>query len=175
MSNKDMQSNNPKEQPKQKVKCPYCSTLFSRREEEFVTHSNRYYHKSCFEKYKQGADDRRELIDYIMELYDLRIPTGMILKQISKYTSEPYNYSLKGIKTTLHYFHEIKGNEVLQDSRVGIGIVEYVYDEALRYYSNLQHLYESNEKATISNQAEKLKIKNTPIKKKKNYIDISQI
>jgi hypothetical protein len=65
-------------------------------------------------------------------LYSIDIPTGWILKQIKDF-KEQFNYTYKGIKSTLHYFFEIQEGNDVADS-LGIGIVPFVYDEAKKFY-----------------------------------------
>lgn len=53
---------------------------------------------------------------------------------------------------TLQYFHEIKGNEVIDGT--GIGIVEYVYEDAKAYFINLSEVFSHNSTIQIDNKEE---------------------
>lgn len=77
------------------VKCPYCETKLDK--DSAIPYKKRYYHEKCFNTWKQEADHRKELIQYICNLYGLTSPTGMMLKQIKEYQEE-YGYKLKGIE-----------------------------------------------------------------------------
>lgn len=115
---------------KQKAKCKYCDGEIPKG--EGVKHGSRYFHEKCYEEWKEQADDRTQLIEYIMDLHNIDRPSGMMLKQIKEFQEEPYNYKLKGMLLALKYFHEIQGKPVLDSS--GIGIVAYVYEQAKQYY-----------------------------------------
>lgn len=113
-----------------KVKCPECGTYNDK--ENTVYHNSKYYCKICFENKQKEAQDYKNLVAYICELYQIEAPTGWILKQIKDY-KEQFNFTYRGIKTTLHYFYEIQKGNSVEDS-MGIGIVPFVYDEAKRFY-----------------------------------------
>lgn len=123
------------------VKCPYCEEQIDRNTEDFTQHSNRYFHKECFNQRQEEIEERNrprnDLIDYICELHNLQRPNGFILRQIKEFEEE-YGYTLKGIEFSLRYFHDIEGNPVVE--RTGIGIVPHVYEDAKRYYSNIARI-----------------------------------
>lgn len=144
----------------QKVKCPYCGERFDK--EIGVKKSNRYYHPECFEKERrekldkkkqqakkkedQSCEDpevlaRKELIDYIDNLYGRHRLNPMLFKQIKSMREEGYTY--QGMKLTLWYFHELKNNPVLEDS--GIGIIPYIYEETKRWYIKAKNASDSYE------------------------------
>jgi hypothetical protein len=112
------------------VKCPLCGTFNEK--ENAIYHNSKYYCKVCYENKQNESNDYKELISYICELYSIDIPTGWILKQIKDF-KEQFNYTYKGIKSTLHYFFEIQEGNDVADS-MGIGIVPFVYDEAKKFY-----------------------------------------
>lgn len=113
-----------------KVKCPECGMFNDK--ENTVHHNSKYYCKVCYENRTRESQDYKDLIDYICELYKIDAPTGWMLKQIKDF-KEQFNYTYRGIKTTLHYFYELqKGNDV-SDS-MGIGIVPFIYEEAKKFY-----------------------------------------
>ena len=111
-----------------KVKCPECGTYNDK--ENTVYHNSKYYCKICFENKQKEAQDYKNLVAYICELYQIEAPTRWMLKQIKDY-KEQFNFTYRGIKTTLHYFYEIQEGNSVEDS-MGIGIVPFVYDEAKR-------------------------------------------
>ena len=113
-----------------KLKCPECGTYNDK--ENTVYHNSKYYCKICFENKQKEAQDYKNLVAYICELYQIEAPTGWMLKQIKDY-KEQFNFTYRGIKTTLHYFYEIQEGNSVEDS-MGIGIVPFVYDEAKRFY-----------------------------------------
>lgn len=126
------------------VKCPVCEEYFDRDEEEFVTYSKRHYHKSCFDTYKKDADQYKDLIEYICTLRNETKPTTFVTKQIQRFRSDEFGYTVQGIKLALYYYTEILGKRLIQDKKVGIGIVEYIYDEAQQYFLDLQDVVKHN-------------------------------
>ena len=113
-----------------KVKCPECGTYNDK--ENAVAYNSRYYCKVCFANRTRDAEDYKDLIAYICDLYCIEAPTGWMLKQIKDF-KEQYKYTYKGMKSTLHYFYEIlEGNDTANS--IGIGIIPFVYDEAKKFY-----------------------------------------
>lgn len=150
------------------VKCPACETNLDRNTEPFQEHSGRWYHQGCFEIRHADILARNNLIDYICELQNLKQPTGYILKQIKNF-EDVHNYTTRGILTTLKYVHEIEGLPVMQGA--GIGIVEYFYDKAVAYYTNLYHVQQAN--AEIEYDNTEITIYTIPPKEReKKIIDI---
>ncbi|MFQ3843314.1 hypothetical protein AABD41_01545 [Staphylococcus pseudoxylosus] len=140
----------------QLVKCPHCSEKDDKT--KMSKQGNRYWHIECVEAHEiqkeenkteemklkeRDIEERKVLIDYIMELFKLDKPTGMILKQIKEFHDDPYNYRYKAIQMTLEYFFEIKNNST-RNAR-GIGIVPYVYEDASEFYKNLQKINATDE------------------------------
>lgn len=118
---------------KQKAKCKHCDGEIPKG--EGIKHSGRYYHEDCYEEWKGKADDRTQLIDYVIKIYNLEKPTGKILQQIKRYHEDPelgFYYTYKGMELTLQYYYELLENK----PRVGdgIGIIPYEYDNATRQY-----------------------------------------
>lgn len=141
-----------------KVKCPSCGTYNDK--ETAVYHSSKYYCPICYENKQSETNEYKELIAYICELYGLDAPTGWILKQIKDF-KEQYNFTNKGIKSTLHYFFEIQeGNE--PNGETGIGIVPFVYDEAKKFYLDKKAVKDSIancDSSQINNNKKTIKIK----------------
>lgn len=113
-----------------KVKCPECGTFNDK--ENTISYNSKYYCKVCYENKMRESQDYKDLITYICEIYQIEAPTGWMLKQIKDF-KEQFNYTYRGMKTTLHYFYEIQEGNDTSDS-MGIGIVPFVYDEAKRFY-----------------------------------------
>lgn len=122
------------------VKCKYCNEQFDRNKEPFVEVSaRRYAHKACAEKYQQSVSqeelDYLALEKYIKKLFNKTVLTARIKKQIKDYRQE-YGYTYTGMQKTLYWWFEIKRNSIEQANE-GIGIVPYVYNDALDYYYRL--------------------------------------
>lgn len=130
------------------VKCLYCGEPFDASLEPFVKpRANRYAHAKCAEQQEQQKinkeeQDLQELEALIKEIYGYDKLPVLVQKQIQRYRIEK-NYSYSAIKNTLYYFYKIRGNSPEQ-SKGGIGIVEYVIDEAKKYYQAMANLKEVN-------------------------------
>lgn len=110
-------------------------------EEHFIKYSNKLAKKSPNPHLSQGNranDSYKELIDYIYLLYDKKIP-AIVFKQIKDFTTKskrPFTY--KGIELSLRYWVDTLGNPF--DGNTGIGIVEYVYDDAEQFWKDKQRV-----------------------------------
>lgn len=129
-----------------KVKCFYCGREFDRDKEACVAvNARRYAHADCAE----GKDkDLDALISYIKKTLGASYNDAQVRKQINKYQREN-NYTYSGIHKTLIWWYEIKGNSI-EKANGGIGIVPYVYQEALNYYYALYLAQIANEDKEIT-------------------------
>ena len=91
-----------------------------------------------------------------MKLFNLEHMNGRITLQIKKFMQDHPEYTYSGIKRTLQYFYEVKGNSI-EKSNGGIGIVPWVYDEAKRYYYNQWLLSQKNADKDISEYVPKVR------------------
>ena len=111
----------------------------------------RYAHLACSqteeEKLDQEEKDRKDLEEYIMQLFDETFVNARIRKQIKTYKEE-YNYSYSGILKALKYFYEVKKNSI-EKANGGIGIVPFVYKDAFNYYYSLWLAQQRNENKKI--------------------------
>lgn len=154
------------------VKCPYCEQKLDK--DEAHEYKKRYYHEDCFNTWKSESEDRNSLIDYIMELYNLDSPTGLMLKQIKEF-HEDMKYKYKGMELALRYFHETLGNVVQEGT--GIGIIPYIYEEAKKHYIQKQKVEESIESFNGDVEVKVVEIASPQFtyKKKVSQIDISSL
>lgn len=133
------------------VTCPGCRKKGLREDMHKVTLSQvRYYCDKCIVTKQDDIEEKREkllkdgmttkvrdsmeyaeLIDYICSIYNLKMPSKAMLKQIKDFHNKD-GLRYQGMELALHYFHEIEGHDVLEGS--GVGIIPYVYDEARDFY-----------------------------------------
>ena len=124
------------------VKCSICNLSFDTNEEPWVkTNSRRYAHKACVDKKEEGKSqnekDYEKLEEYILKLYNRDTLGAKISKQIRDYHRD-YNYTFSGIQKSLIWWYEIKGNVVDENlTHNGIGIVPFIYDDAMKYFYSL--------------------------------------
>ena len=110
--------------------------MIDRTKEEFgQLSSGRYTHKDCFDDHQKANEDRQKLLAYIDELFGKRVNFGVVTKQIKNYIDN-YKYSYSGIHGTLYYCYAIKKQEI--NKAEGIGLVPYYYNEARRYWLQVQ-------------------------------------
>lgn len=144
---------------KHTVKCLYCGLTFDTETEEYAKpRTNRYAHKTCYEQHLQNRT--KEEIDYELLLTYIKQKFGnnispRLWKQLKEYKdSGEYTYS--GIYKTLFWWFEVKHHNV-EDCNGGIGIVPYIYQDALKYYYALYLAELANKDKTFS--AEDVKIR----------------
>ena len=141
------------------VKCLYCGKIFDANTIPFIKpNANRYAHVDCYKAHvkpkSQDEQDYEALCDYVKKLLGKDLQPR-VWKQIDDYKKQN-NYTYSGILKTLKWWYEIKGNSI-EKSNGGIGIVPYVYQEALKYYYNLYLATLSNENKDIKQYTEKVR------------------
>lgn len=158
--------------PTDNVVCLYCKKPMSKKDEDCVMITNgKYAHKAC-----KHLEDTREKTDqeklelYIQSIFGTSFVPPRIQKQIATYISE-YGYTYSGIEKTLKYYLTIKkGNfDIAYES---IGIVPYVYNDALNYYLALWMAKQKNENKNIKKPTIKVITANRPetkVKKRKLF------
>lgn len=110
-------------------------------DEHFIRYNQKATKKTVnpnFPKEKEVKDARTELLDYVYLLYNKKIPT-FVFKQIKDFATrkqKPLTY--KGMELSLRYWVDTLGNPF--DGDTGIGIVEYVYDEAEQFWEDKQRV-----------------------------------
>lgn len=140
------------------VKCLYCGQQFDRLSEPCVKIKNRYAHEQCSKDYEasipQEKKDEEALKNYIKEKFKDNANWALINKQLLKYKQD--NFTYKGILKTLQYWYDIKHNDI-NKAKGGLGIIPYVYNQALDYYYNLylaQHVNEGKDISVITQSKE---------------------
>lgn len=153
------------------VKCSVCGKQFDRTKEPFTkTSSTRYAHLECGkvkEKENKEKEDKKNLEDYIKQIYGLDRISPLIRKQIDGYIKDDMTYS--GIMGSLYYFYGIKGNDPSRAK--GIGIVPYVYQDAEDYFRNLSriNLMNKDQDFTIKEKVIIIPVPQPKPKRKKNF------
>lgn len=132
------------------VKCTVCGKKFDRDKVQAVQVSaRRYAHYSCLPEGElvplaDGVDqDLVKLEEYIEQLLGNDYNPARVKKQIKEFKKE-YDYSYSGMLKTLVWWYEIKGNSK-EKANGGIGIIPFVYKDALTYYYSLYLAQLANE------------------------------
>lgn len=133
------------------VKCLYCGETFDRNTIDCVKpKGNRYAHKHCHEaacaNKSQEELDYEALVAYIKQLFGGTV-NPRVWKQIKEY-KDTYEYSYSGMHKTLIWWYELKHNDI-EKANGGIGIIPYVYNDALQYYYALYLAQITNEDKVI--------------------------
>ena len=130
-----------------KVKCLYCGKLLERDSDDCVkVNSRRYAHKECADIYQtslvQEDADKKALKEYICKMFGITEVSQKIEKQIEKYHTE-YKYTYSGMLKALIYHYEIQHNDIAA-ANGGVGILPYVYNQALEYYYEIWKNQQAN-------------------------------
>lgn len=124
------------------VKCPKCGETFDRDIIQAVKiNGRRYGHAKCYPDnnnfvplVEKKISEEQKIKNYAKSILKEQYVAARVNKQIKDFLTEGYTAS--GILKTLIYWYEIKHNDVSK-AMGGIGIVPYVYKQALDYYYNL--------------------------------------
>jgi hypothetical protein len=129
------------------VKCAICGETFDRDKIQAVKHgARRYAHLRCnpagelvtSEVDPEKIKEQQALNDlemYAKELLQDDYNPARVRKQINDY-HQRYGYSYDGMKKTLIYWYEIKGQSK-EKANGGIGIIPFIFNDAKNYYYSL--------------------------------------
>lgn len=120
------------------VKCNYCGSGVD--QNEALRYKDKNYHKNCC----QLAQERDKVCDYICYIFGLKKPGPRNYQLLKIYTTEK-GYTYKGIFYALKYFYEVKKNDITKGNE-RIGIVPYVYEEAQKYFEDIENKREKIKK-----------------------------
>lgn len=124
------------------VKCRVCGNKFDAVEDEInkvwiMPSRNYYYHKDCYETWKQ-KDTPKEEADWELLIYDLlardlqvKYNYHMIESQRKKFISQK-NFTNKGIYYALYWHHIIRKQPWKEE--YGIGIIANIYYNAANFW-----------------------------------------
>lgn len=149
------------------VTCRHCgkripkSTAFSKRERYY------YCNEKCYLKSQEDILSYQELIDYLNQLYNNKIPQFVYIQIKRFHDNQKMKYS--GIKLSLEYFINVKHGNWADDK--GIGIVAYIYDEAKEYYIEQQKLKKMSQQTEINQFDTVIKKKHFKKIRQKSRID----
>ena len=147
------------------VKCTVCGKTFNRDKIQAVkVGARRYAHYMCKKDGElvplenTGKDnDLIKLEEYLSKLFGENYNYARVNKQIKDF-KENYDYTYSGMLKTLIWWYEIKGNPK-DKAQGGIGIIPFVYQDALKYYYNLYMAQQINESVS----SYKIKVKEIEI------------
>lgn len=158
---------------KRKVHCINCGCEIDK--DIDVKVGNRWRCKNCDDKVKKETNNRNELYEYISKLYNIKFPTGLIIKQIKTFKEE-YGYKYSGMLLSLKYFYETLQKPLKYDD--GVGIIPYIYEDAKKNYLEQRNIKKEVEHMGKLSDNKVIQINKTSNKNHDNkdmMIDISKI
>ena len=124
------------------VKCLYCGEKFNRNSPKIKVkkvNERRYAHFECWEKHlnnmTQEEKDIENFFEYVKNLYKEDYNYLLTKRLAERYVKEN-KYTYSGMLKTLKWYYEIQNNSI-EKAKGTIGIIPYIYNEALKYYYNL--------------------------------------
>ena len=142
-----------------KVKCLYCGEIFNRNDPQITVKqiNRRYAHWECWQKHlesmTQEERDIEAFYEYTKQLFGEDYNYLITKKLAERYVKEN-KYTYSGMLKTLKWYYEKEGNSI-DKSNGTIGIIPYVYNQALRYYYTLYQ-------AQLVNKEKDIKIFSAP-------------
>lgn len=136
------------------VKCLYCGEQFDRDKTPTKQVSKRRYaHIKCWEEHRanmsQEERDIEAFYDYTKSLFGEDYNYILTKKLAERYVKEN-NYTYSGMLKTLKWYYEKEGH-TLDKSNGSIGIIPYIYKQALNYYYTLYQTQLINKEKNFSN------------------------
>ena len=136
------------------VKCLYCGKQFDR--DNFPTKQvskRRYAHLQCWEDHlanmTQEEKDINTFYEYTKNLFKEDYNYILTKKLAERYVKEN-NYTYTGMLKTLKWYYEKEGHSI-EKSNGTIGIIPYVYKQAMSYYYSLYKAQLVNKEKQVSN------------------------
>lgn len=132
------------------AKCKYCGELFDRNTEPYVSLSNRYAHKACYEKHLEELKKLKLLTDMINEVYtkwDREPNWSLITHQIKKFIKSGLTYEILVDRMTQH----MNSTSFNLNRAYGVGFLGY---EPCDFYIETQDEAIAKLLETVSPQAE---------------------
>ena len=137
-----------------KVICLYCKKQFDRdKEPTQKVSARRYAHLNCWKEHlanmSQEEKDIQNFFDYTKKLFGEDYNYILTKKLAERYVKEN-NYTYSGMLKTLKWYYEKEGHSI-EKSNGSIGIIPYIYKQALNYYYALYQAQLVNKEKNLSN------------------------
>lgn len=127
---------------KQLVKCLYCGQEMNRDLFNVISVGKRYAHDYCYQKNKDKELVEQKIHFKMKNILGDKYTKTKIDRQIKSLVQS--GRTVEGILQTLDYWFDVKEGDP-EASNGGIGIVDFVYNEAMEYYERqeeIKHRYE---------------------------------
>lgn len=121
------------------VKCTYCGKWIDRNSGFGYTQlpNKKWAHENCARSHAKKENPDNKIHKKMKELLGDGYVKAKIDKQIKEYKQE--GKTSENILKALEYWYDIKKNSVEQ-ANGGIGIVGYIYKDALEYFNNKERI-----------------------------------
>ncbi|HLO11562.1 MAG TPA: hypothetical protein VK190_04835 [Pseudoneobacillus sp.] len=117
-----------------KVKCyGSCEQRFEK--EQMTKIKGQNHCPECYQKVLKENEDRQVLYNTVQKIFQVPFPTGMMLRQIKTFKEERA-YTYEGMTMTLCYI--VKVLQTKLNTRGGLAMIPYCYDQAIKYYADLE-------------------------------------
>lgn len=123
--------------------------------EKKYTYASKTYCRECYEKISRDGDEYKQLVEFICNHYEIKRPTGLMLKQI-KEMKEGFGWSYAAMTYTLWYCKEVLGIQLIE--KYGVSLIKHFYEEAESYYYQQEKMIEHMKKIEMENVEIKTKI-----------------
>lgn len=122
------------------VKCLYCGKeVDTEYSWSWKKVGKRYAHDECYEIHTKNEDDIKMASDKIKIILGDAYIKAKVEKQLQQYINE--GKSCDNVVKTLEYWYDVKKEDPFREqSQGGIGIVGYIYNEAMNYYNEKDRL-----------------------------------
>ena len=130
-------------------------------------YQGKLYCEHCYEQIMEEAqrfeEEKQKLILFIKDLFSIQECPDVVLYAIDRAIKE--DKKLSGIKGTLHYYYNIKGNPADNVGIIGT-VIQREYQNASKYYEDTKRIRAVNEETDINVPAVTVKINSS---KKSKY------
>ena len=155
------------------VKCAFCGEMVDK--DVAIRFEDKNFHDFCVEEHKA----KKEVYAYVAKVFKFKSenrPGPKIISQLKTFR-EKYGYSYRDILCALQFHFDIQKGSV-KNANEGIGIVPYVMDQAIEFYTKLtkrqERIAENLTKQIESEEVNTIVVKARPRKEKKT-IDLESI
>jgi len=131
-------------------------------------YQGKYFCEHCYElamaEAQQFEEEKQKLILFIKDLFSIQECPEVVLYAIERSLKE--GKKLSGIKGTLHYYYNIKGNAPDNVSYIGT-VIQREYNNACQHFEETKRIRAANELVDLNVPAVTVKIKTTGARQQK--------
>lgn len=130
-------------------KCVYCGKPLDRNLEEWEqAPSNRYAHKSCYDKRQEEIQEQKTEREYkakihekVQEVCGIQYVKSRVDKQLKEFIDK--GMTTEKLYKALEYWYDVKKSDPAA-AHGGIGILPYIYEESDKYWARRAAIKDNN-------------------------------